>query len=147
MSYDKEKYPEIVALDDLFLKHRVFIKVSPNDYLGSNKDMPSVELTLAGEKFNLYIADDEEDFRYNYPLLNLCVILRDLEDYKFSNDYLLWCQERRIDELDLKAKDYYQQLSGMYKRIEAILGEVKSFVNDSDFDFSMGAVRALRKED
>ena len=72
--------------------------------------------------------------------------MRELEDYSFSDDYLLWCAERQFDASNMKLRDYYIDLEKIYTEIETILSEINSFIPAMDFEFGMGEVRVLRKE-
>lgn len=43
-------------------------------------------------------------------LFNILCCLSELEDYKFFNDYFLWCAERRIDASDKNIRVHYMRL-------------------------------------
>jgi len=141
-----DEYPNIKALNDLFIKHKVSVKVSDKFFMAGRKDFPLVVLAIGKQSFKLFVEDDYEDFKYNYPILNFCIVLRELEDFKFSNDYLLWCVECHLNASDLKIKNYYKDLDRIYNKIKAVLGKIKSFIPDRDFEFEMGEVKALREK-
>ncbi|NRA10448.1 MAG: hypothetical protein HRT57_00665 [Crocinitomicaceae bacterium] len=46
----------------------------------------------------------------------------------------------------MKLRDYYIDLEKIYTEIETILSEINSFIPAMDFEFGMGEVRVLRKE-
>jgi len=99
-----KNYPNIKALKDLFIKHKVSVKISDKIFMAGRKDFPLVVLTLGKQSFKLFVEDVYDDFKYNYPILNFCIVLRELENFKFSNDYLLWCAEHHLNASDLKIK-------------------------------------------
>ena len=140
------KYPNIVALNDLYIKHKIAIQVSKSNLLCEREDYREINMVIGDKSFTFFVDDEYEDFRYNYPLLNFCVTLRELEDYKFSDDYLLWCTERNFEASNMKLRDYYMSLDKIYNEIEAILGGINSYIPSMDFEFSMGEVHVLREE-
>jgi hypothetical protein len=142
---EPEKYQEITALNDLYKKYNVSISISTDECLSGDIDYPAVEFSLDRKTFNLFVDDEYSDFKYNYPLLSLCIVLRELESYKFSDDYLQWCKERFFKPEDVQVRDYYMSLALIYKDIEKILGKINSQISDSDFSLSMGAIRQLRE--
>ncbi len=141
-----EKNSNIKKLNQLIIKHNVTTKVSRQIYLTDRKEYPQVILTLDGKSFKLFVDDEYDDFKYNYPVLSFCVVLRELEDYAYCSDYLEWCTVRHIDAADTKGRDYYMGLDKIFNEIETTLGEINSFIPDMDFEFNMGEVWALRKE-
>jgi len=146
MSNMLTKNSNIKALDHLYRKHKVSIQVSNKIFLTERKEYPQVVLTLSGKSFEIFVDDEYEDFKYNYPILTFCVVLRELEDYNDCCDYLEWCTVRHIDASDSKIRDYYMGLDKIYRTIETILGEINSFIPGMDFDLAMGEVWVLRNE-
>tara|TARA_R110002096_G_scaffold323203_1_gene517373 strand:- start:900 stop:1154 length:255 start_codon:yes stop_codon:yes gene_type:complete len=61
------------------------IKISLNNaiYIDEYKNVKAVEFVIQNQTFNLFIDDEFDDFVYKNPILDLCVVLRDLEDYRF----------------------------------------------------------------
>jgi len=123
------------------------IKISLNNaiYIDEYKNVKAVEFVIQNQTFNLFIDDEFDDFVYKNPILDLCVVLRDLEDYRFSDDYLVWCAKRHIEPKNDIAREYYMDLSQTYNEIEKLLGEINSHIPSMDFEFDMGEVRLLRE--
>ena len=140
-----EKTPNIKFLNKLILQHQISIQVSSTSCLPSREDYREVTLNLSNQSFTFFVDDEYDDFKYNYPILNLCIVLRELEDYKYANDFLIWCTERHFDASDEKLRVYYISLDKVYNDIESILGEIKSFIPDSAFEFNMGEAWVLRE--
>ena len=139
-------HPNITALNKLYLKHKASVDVSPSILLCDRPDYRRVSLTISNRLFTLFVDDEYEDFKYNYPLLNFCLVLRELEDYKDADDFLMWCAERHFDASDRKLKDYFIDLGNTFTEIESILGGINSFIPNMDFELSMGEVYILRSE-
>ena len=138
-------FPEISALNNIYLQHRVEIEVSRSECLNGKNEYPAVTFKLGGEYFKMYVDDEQDDFRSNYPLLNLCVVLRELEYYNETEDFLLWCTEMFLDPSNSQVLTYYRDLAEIYRGVEAILGKVDSFVSDWDFEMGSGVMHELRK--
>jgi len=137
-------YPNIKALNDIYVKHHVSVDISKTNFLDTEQLMPEVILRIDGKKFKLYLDDEFDNIKLNYPLLNFCIVLRELEDFKFSNDYQIWCAERNIDAANPEIKAYYIRLGHIYDDIESLLGEINSYISSFDFEFDMGEAHALR---
>lgn len=141
------EYPEIKALNDIYVKHKVMIKITREQILDNDKDYPSVDFQLAGKTFKIFVDDEYQDLRYNYPLLNLCLVLRELESFDDSRDYEIWCQERYKDAQNEQVKANHQHLGEIYEEIKQILGNIDSQVSDFDFEMNARAAQRLRKSD
>lgn len=140
------KYPEIEALNKLYVQHKIEIRFSTTDFLAESKEYRAVEFKMGGKTFHLYVEDELDDIRYNYPLLNLCLVLRELEGYALTTDYLIWCQERYLDPKNEAALAHYRNLGSVYREVEKIMGKIHSQVSDWDFEMGSGASWELRKK-
>lgn len=140
------KYPEIEALNNIYVKHKVEIRFSTTDFLAGDKTYRAVTFKLDGQVFNFYVEDELDDIRYNYPLLNLCLVLRELEGYEYTQDYLAWCQERYLDPKNEAILANFRNLATIYRDVEKIIGEINSQVSDWDFEMDSGASWELRKK-
>lgn len=140
------KYPEIAALNKLYIKHKVEIRFSTTDFLAGSNEYRAVEFKLEGKTFNFYVEDEQGDIEYNYPLLNLCLVLRELEGYDDPPDFLVWSQERFLDPKNEAALAHYRNLGTVYREVEKIIGKINSHVSDWDFEMGSGASWELRKK-
>lgn len=140
------EYPEIDALNNMYVKHKVEIRFSTTDFLVESKEYRAVTFKLGGKVFNFYVEDELDDIRYNYPLLNLCLVLRELEGYAYAEDYLIWCQERYLDPKNEAVLANYRNLATVYRDVEEIMGKINSQVSDWDFEMGSGASWKLRKK-
>ncbi len=141
---ETSKFPNIEALNKLYIKHHVSVAISKTDFLDHEQLMPKTILQIDDKKFELYLDDEFNNIKLDYPLLNFCIVLRELEDFQFSNNYEIWCKERNIDSSDLKIKSYYHRLDNIYHEIEKLLGSINSYISSFDFEFDMGEAYALR---
>tara|TARA_R110002073_G_scaffold108336_5_gene243503 strand:+ start:82969 stop:83406 length:438 start_codon:yes stop_codon:yes gene_type:complete len=140
------KYPEIEALNKLYIKHKVEIRFSTSDFLLGDIDYRAVEFKLGGKVFNFYVEDELGDLRYNYPLLNFCLVLRELEAYDDPPDFLIWSKEHHLDPKNEAALAHYRNLGIVYREVEEIMGKIDSQVSDWDFEMGSGASWELRKK-
>lgn len=140
------EYPEIEALNQLWVKHKVMVKTDRSKLLDGKSYYPSVEFTLGNRTFQLFVDDEYDDLKKNYPLLNFCLVLRELEGYEYSENYQQWCQERFFEPEVAAINEAYEQLALVYKEVKEILGEIDSKISDYDFELNAGAAQAIRKE-
>jgi len=139
-------YPEIEALNKIYVKYKVEIRFSTTDFLESKKEYRAVEFKIEGKTFCFYVEDELDDIKYNFPLLNLCLVLRELEGYGLTPDYLVWCQERYLDPKKENTLANFRNLGTVYREVEKIIGEINSQVSDWDFEMGSGASWELRKK-
>ncbi|MCE7992506.1 MAG: hypothetical protein HEP71_11015 [Roseivirga sp.] len=139
-------YPEIEALNEIFIKHKVEIRFSTTDLLAGAKDYCAVNFKLEGKTFNFYVEDEYADIRYNYPLLNLCLVLRELEWFAQSDDYLEWSRDHHLDPDNKDVLAHFKNLGTVYTEVEEIIGEINSQISDWDFEMGSGASWELRKK-
>ncbi len=140
-------YPEIEALNQLWVKHRVMIKITREDHLAEKPYYPLVEFQISGKLYKLFIDDEYDDLRYNYPLLNFCLVLRELEGFDLARDPRIWAQERGLDPEHEQVRDYHKYLSIIYQEIEKILIKIHPQVSDWDFEMNAGAAQQLRRSE
>ena len=141
-----DDYPQIKALEEIYRKHHVKITISKNVFLGENKDYPAVKFSLGKDTFDIYVADDIEDIKFGLPLLNFCLVLRELEYYHISDDYILWCIENYLKPENIQVLAYFRSLGTTYRDIEKILGSIDSQISDWDFEMNAGAGYYIRKD-
>jgi len=139
------KYPEVIALNELYVKHKVEIHFDSSDFLAGKKYYLKTNFTLEAKVFQFYVDDEYNDVRFNNPLLNLCLVLRELEGYQYTQDYLVWCQERYLDPKNETVLANFRDLADIYREVEKILGDINSQVSDWDFEMGSGASSELRK--
>lgn len=140
-------YPEIAALNKLYIAHQVKIQFSSTDFLAGNENYRAVTFKLSGKEFNCYVEDEKEDICYNYPLLNLCLVLRELEGYADATDYLEWAKDRYFDPKNEAVRVHFNNLGDIYREVEKIIGKIDSQISDWDFEMESGASWALRKKE
>ncbi|MCT4623373.1 MAG: hypothetical protein N4A46_07090 [Schleiferiaceae bacterium] len=140
------KYPEIEKLNEVFIKHKAFTKIDRRFTLAGDEYYPKVHFELSGTHFEIYVDDEYDDLRKNYPLLNLCLVLRELEGFDYSRNYEVWCQERYKEIKNPQVKANFDHLEEVYNSVEKILGKIDSFVTDFDFEMNAGAAQALRRD-
>ncbi|MCH2233138.1 MAG: hypothetical protein MK078_02710 [Crocinitomicaceae bacterium] len=137
--------PEIEELSALWVKHKVMVRVDRNTLLSNKAYYPLVEFQISGENFSLFVDDEFSDFRKNYPLLNFCLVLRELDGYKYTSEYEVWCQERFFDSSDETIKEAFKNLKYVTNEVEKILGKIDPIISDWDFEMNTGAAQALRR--
>lgn len=135
-------YPEIEAINKIYVKYKVEIRFSASDFLEDKKEYRAVNFKIDGNLFCFYVEDELDDIKYGYPLLNFCLVLRELEGYALTSDYLIWCQERYLDPKNEITLQNFRNLGSIYQEVE----KIESFVSDWDFEMGSGASWELRNK-
>ncbi len=103
----------------------------------------SLKITIADLSFELLVDDEYEDLKIDNPLLHFYMMLRTLEIYKDSTDYLDWCKENNVD-LSRELRTYYWDLADILILIENKIGPIDSFISDLDYQLGSGDMAVLR---
>ena len=139
-------YPEIQALQDVLNKHRIIIEPAQEHPNFTATGHQWVNFTLNGQQFVLLIDDEYSDLQYNHPTLNLCLVLRELENYIEEDDILTWTKVNGLDVSNNKVLEYYRSLSKIYAQIRSVLGSIDSHISTYDFTLNAGAAQELRRQ-
>ena len=134
-------YNQLEKLASYFKRNRIEIKINQTKDIQSFK---TLELNLNNNNFIIYIDDEYNDINEANPLMCLFLILRELEIYKDSTDYLDWFKQLGVNANDEKLRQYYFTLGTSYKKIENILGEVDSCISSLDYQLNTGVIQKLR---
>lgn len=106
----------------------------------------SMSVKIENEIYLLHLDDEYQDLENEIPELTLCVILRNLEEFKDSSDYVNWCKSTGIDQDNPQTKNYFQYLSTVVPKIELIIGEIDSCISNYDFTLNAGEAQKLRQK-
>lgn len=131
-------------LQNLYSNHKMSFapaKVHPNFRATENV---WIEFTVDGNSTVLLVDDEFKDFKLNNPVLNLCLVLRELETYAEEEDILKWSNFKGLSVSNHLVVAYYKGLSEHYRTIESIIGLIDSQISDFDFELNAGAAQALR---
>ena len=134
-------YNELKKLTSLFNKNNIEIKSNASEDIQSFK---TLELNLNKNRFSIYIDDEYNDVNEANPLMCFFLILRELEIYKDSTDYLNWCKQLGVNAEVEQLRQYYITLGTSYKKIEKMLGEIDSCISSLDYQLSTGVINQLR---
>ena len=134
-------YKDLNNLSSYFNRARISIK---RDQTKDIQSFKALEINLNGSSFIIYIDDEYNDVNENNPLLCFFLILRELEIFKDSTDYLNWCKQLGVNANDETLRQYYISLSSTYTKIEKMLGKIDSCISSMDYQLSTGVVQKLR---
>lgn len=138
-------YQEITNLKNLYSKHNinfVLAKVHPDFNATENV---WIEFTVDDYNAILLVDDEFKDFSAESPILNLCLVLRELETYREEEDILRWTVFKNLSPSNPEVLNYYKDLGTLNKEIKAILGKIDSQISDFDFELNAGAAQELRR--
>lgn len=139
------QYPEIQALKDILQQHRFAIKT-----IDAHPNFTSIEhlwmqVQLDQHQFVLLIDDEYKDFQLQNEVMNLCLVLRELENYQEEEDILKWTNLKGLSVSNNEVLAYYRGLSAIYANAQKSLGIVDSKISNYDFELNAGAAQALRR--
>ena len=134
-------YKELNYLSSYFNRAEISFKRYQSEDVQSLKAM---DTNLNDSSFLIYIDDEYNDINEDNPLLCFFLILRELEVFKDSIDYLNWCKQLGVDASDEILRQYYISLDSTYNKIEKILGKIDSCINSMDYQLNTGVIQKLR---
>ena len=135
------EYPEIENLKTLLSTHAISICIKEITV----DDLHLVDLSIDDQSFSIYIQDEYNDLVLNNPLLNLCLILRELEIYQESSDYLNWSNTQGVNASNETLRQYYMNLGNTCTAIEKLIDKIDSMISDLDFQLNAGAAQEMRQ--
>lgn len=141
------QYIEIHFLEDMLNAHHFSIEFLEDDFPFTALSHRWIRFYLDGKSFTLMVDDEYNDFKLNKPVLNFCLVLRELEDYKEEDDILKWCNLKGLKTNESGMLDYYRDLGHLYNEVEFILGVIDPQISSLDFELNAGAAQALRRQD
>ncbi len=135
-------YPSIAALKELQDKFKPKIQVVKPS--GFNTDWFEVDFQIQDKTFRIHVDDEYQDLRIESEILNLCLVLRSLEELQDATSFEHWCQSTGINpELGI-ACSYYETSHQVLEEVKAILGDIDSQISDLEFSLNAGAANFLR---
>ena len=137
-------YPAITHLARLQHDHKPKIEAVKGKFL-EKEYYPLVRFRLRGKDHLIYVDDEYNDLEVGNPLLDLCLVLRALENYLDAEDYLVWCNQHGLDAANPDARAYHMGLDEVVKQISKWIDPIDSFVSDFDFELNAGAAQELRR--
>ena len=145
MSSMLRSYIEIVLIQNIMADNQITLsKISGPDI---NSNFHSMGLSIVKEKYVVKILDEYEDLKYNNPILDFVLVIRELELLNDSKDYLDWSKVQGIEPNNDELRDYYITITKALPVISEYFPnkEITSFINDLDFQLNAGAMQLLRK--
>ena len=137
-------YPELLRLLELYRKLNPEISPVEGEFL-EKEYYPLVHFTLKRTTYSIYIDDEFGDRDLESPLMNLCLVLRALENYLDAEDYLVWCTQHGIDSSSTLAREYHMGLGNVVRDIQKWIDPIDSYISDFDFELNAGAAQFLRE--
>lgn len=108
------------------------------------KGLLEVVFKSGTKSWNLFIDDEYGDFKEENQLLCIFLVLKSLEDYAETEDYLEWCKISYLEPGESRWLDYYRNLSKIHNEIEKVLGSIHPIISSFDYELRAGAYSALR---
>lgn len=138
------EYQEITELKKILSRHKILISPAISHPSFTSTENVWLDITVDGYQCTLMVDDEFKDLQKKNPVLDLCLVLRELETYKEEEDILAWAKFKGLSVSNNEVISYYKGLDEHYRNIELILGKIDSQISDFDFEMNAGAIQQLR---
>ncbi|MEQ8361929.1 MAG: hypothetical protein RIF39_04230 [Cyclobacteriaceae bacterium] len=123
------------------LQQKFELKVIPRGDIIDN--MISVDFISRNKTWHLYIGDEYKDFNTEKQLMCIFLVLRTLEDYEESSDFLVWCNQYGLNASHIHWLTYFKELDIRYTEIKNTLGTIDSIISSLEYQLRSGAFYEL----
>ena len=141
----KSDYPEIAALENMVDTYRCDCYKDPSNP-PTFKWLTPVIFKIKNKEFSFLIDDEYRDLDNPNRLLRVELMLRFLELFEESEDYLVWCRYHMLDSNTPGLLTYFRKVVEQYDLVSAILNQhpIECFLSDLDWELNAGAAQYLR---
>lgn len=106
-----------------------------------------VELKIGRDTWTIYVDDEYQDLLKNKQLFSLYLVLRELQEYSDSDDYLDWCANCGLESNDDHLLAYFRDLGRISREIEAKIGTFELPITDFEYQMRISVVDQLLRKD
>jgi hypothetical protein len=141
------RYPEIEALQNILKQHHFAVEETASHPNFTSIEHIWLQVQLNQIHFTLLVDDEYKDFQLQNDVMNLCLVLRELENYQEEEDILKWTNLKGLNVAKSDVLEYYRGLATIYAQVTQSLGTIDSQISDFDFGLNAGAAQALRRQE
>jgi hypothetical protein len=123
------------------LQQKYDLKVIPRGAIKDN--LIPVDFISGNKSWYLYISDEYNDFHPKNQLMCIFLVLRTLEDYEESSDFLVWCNQYGLNASHIHWLTYFKELGIRYTEIKNTLGTIHSMISSLEYQLRSGAFYEL----
>ncbi|MDN3205922.1 hypothetical protein [Algoriphagus sediminis] len=102
-----------------------------------------IELRTKSRVWQIFIQDEYHDFSPDTPLMAIWLVFDALEEYKESEDFLVWCRGYGLDPSNSKLLQYYKSLGQTLAEIEKTYGTIDSWITPMEYQLRTGVIQEL----
>ncbi|MCB0493910.1 MAG: hypothetical protein KDC93_16010 [Cyclobacteriaceae bacterium] len=123
------------------LQQKYNLKVIPRGDIKDN--LIPVDFISGNKSWYLYLSDEYKDFHPENQLMCIFLVLRTLEDYEESSDFLVWCNQYGLNASHIHWLSYFKELGNRYTEIKNTLGTIDSIISSLEYQLRSGAFYEL----
>jgi hypothetical protein len=123
------------------LQQKYNLKVIPRGDIKDN--LIPVDFISGNKSWYLYLSDEYKDFHPENQLMCIFLVLRTLEDYEESSDFLVWCNQYGLNASHIHWLSYFKELDNRYTEIKNTLGTIDSIISSLEYQLRSGAFYEL----
>jgi len=123
------------------LQQKYNLKVIPRGDIKDN--LIPVDFISSNKSWYLYISDEYKDFHPENQLMCIFLVLKTLEDYEESSDFLVWCNQYGLNASHIHWLSYFKELDNRYTEIKNTLGTIDSIISSLEYQLRSGAFYEL----
>jgi len=123
------------------LQQKYNLKVIPRGDIKDN--LIPVDFISGNKSWYLYLSDEYKDFHPENQLMCIFLVLRTLEDYEESSDFLVWCNQYGLNASHIHWLSYFKELGNRYTEIKNTVGTIDSIISSLEYQLRSGAFYEL----
>lgn len=131
-------------LDSLLDKYRVLSPVVIEVLNNQHGSFKYIKMESSAGCHVMYIDDEYDDFSEDNQLLNFYLVLRSLELYEESIDFLHWCQLFSLPSNNEELRQAYMETESVKRDLLGVLDDLDPCIPLFDYELGAGETESLR---
>lgn len=140
-----KKYPQIDLLHTCVKNHSfTFEVVRPKRIDSSGLYDEEIKMIYGDQEFIVPVDNEYEDVELNNPVVFLDMILREVEYFEESKNFIEWLSVSAELSKDKETINFYRSLKEITPNIRSIVGKEVKAIPYSEIELNTGMAKALR---
>ena len=140
-----ENHATLLFLKNLVQHHKLITLPVLKSNLKGYRHIKKVRVLFLNRVLFFYVDDEYDDLTEKNILLNNYLLLRELQHFIASKDYLDWCSMKEINANLTEARTYYMNLEHHISPILKKISPFKVHIDEMELQLNSGIIQYLRK--